>query len=212
MMLRGQSTFKLTREVVAFIDDTPGKIGTELAGIPVLSFPAWAETCREWPCVVSSGTAAVRRRLVERVLAAGGHFERLYPSIELPYLAPEIGAGSVVAQGVFVGPNVRIGDHVQVLPITSLGHDVWIGDFATVCPGCTISGHVTIEEGAFIGAGATVLNGSGARPLVLGRDCVVAAGAVVTKPVASGVRVAGNPARPLRDLAADRIRSRRAAG
>lgn len=50
-----------------------------------------------------------------------------------------------------------------------------------------------VERGASIGSGATILGG-----VRIGHGATVGAGAVVTKDVAPGVTVAGNPARPLR--------------
>jgi UDP-2-acetamido-3-amino-2,3-dideoxy-glucuronate N-acetyltransferase len=49
-----------------------------------------------------------------------------------------------------------------------------------------------IEAGASIGSGATILGG-----VRIGRDALVGAGAVVTRDVAPGETVVGNPARPL---------------
>ena len=97
-----------------------------------------------------------------------------------------------------------IAEHVQILPMHSIGHDVVIGRYATVTPGVTVSGYVHIGEEAFIGAGATIVNGRPGKPLVIGAGATVAAGAVVMKSVAPGATVMGNPARPLRDLARSR--------
>ena len=58
-----------------------------------------------------------------------------------------------------------------------------------------ISSAVVIEDGVWIGAGAIVLPG-----VTIGKKSVVAAGAVVTRDVPSGVVVAGNPAKILRNL------------
>ncbi len=51
---------------------------------------------------------------------------------------------------------------------------------------------VTIGEDAYIGTQATILPG-----VTLGAGCIVAAGAVVTRDVPPGVRVAGVPARAM---------------
>jgi acetyltransferase-like isoleucine patch superfamily enzyme len=50
-----------------------------------------------------------------------------------------------------------------------------------------------VERAATIGSGATILGG-----VRIGAGATVGAGAVVTKDVAPGSTVAGNPARPLR--------------
>jgi acetyltransferase-like isoleucine patch superfamily enzyme len=49
-----------------------------------------------------------------------------------------------------------------------------------------------VERGATIGSGATILGG-----VRIGAGATVGAGAVVTKDVAPGSTVVGNPARPL---------------
>lgn len=99
-----------------------------------------------------------------------------------------------------------LGQHVQVLPMASIGHDVVLEDFVTVAPSAIISGYVHVGEAAFIGAGAVVVPGRADRPLAIGAGATVAAGAVVTKPVAPGRVVGGNPARPFREIAARRRR------
>ena len=51
---------------------------------------------------------------------------------------------------------------------------------------------VTIRSGASVGGGAVLLPG-----IVVGRNALVGAGAVVTRDVIDNGRVVGNPARPL---------------
>ncbi len=59
------------------------------------------------------------------------------------------------------------------------------------------NGNVVIEDHAYIGAGAIIRQGKPGEPLVIGRGAIVGMGAVVTRNVAPGVTVAGNPACPL---------------
>jgi sugar O-acyltransferase (sialic acid O-acetyltransferase NeuD family) len=206
-MLGGDSTFPVAIRTVAFIDDTPDKIGTSLAGIPIVSFEQWKRTLRHVCCLVTQGSPSVRKKLVAKVLDAGGVFGETYPSLNRPF-PPKIGVGSIIGPYAHVGTAVEIGRHVQVMSLVSLGHDVIIGDFATVCPGCMVSGYVVIEEGAFVGAGSVLVNGKPGKPLVIGAGAYVSAGSVVTKSVPAGAKVAGNPARPLRELAAERRQSK----
>lgn len=191
-------------KVVAFIDDTPEKIGQEMNGIPVLSLEHWRASHSDVPCFVSPGQTATRRLLVNRVLEAGGHFVCMYSNPPAVSAGFQIGVASGVWAPVYVGPDVKVGNHVQVMPMSSLGHDIRIGDFVTICPGCIISGHVVIEEGAYIGAGTVVTNGSEDKPLVIGRDAKVGAASFVSKSVPRTAKVAGYPARPLRELFAKR--------
>lgn len=108
----------------------------------------------------------------------------------------EIGAACKIQSHTFICDGVRIGDGVFV------GHGVtFVNDKR---PRATAAGgalqteddwellRTVIEDGASIGSGATILGG-----VRVGREATIGAGAVVTKDVAPGATVAGNPARPL---------------
>jgi sugar O-acyltransferase (sialic acid O-acetyltransferase NeuD family) len=189
---------------IAFIDDTPAKHGTKLSGVPVVSFEQWLTEFRDRSCFVAVGNGSARSTIVQRLTQAGAIFPRIHPAETTGSVPFRMGIGSVICTPGFVGSAVSVGDHVQIMPMVSLGHDVEIKSFATICPGATISGHVIIGEGAFLGAGCVVVNGSASKPLVIGAWATVYAGAVVTKQVPARAKVAGNPARPLRELATRR--------
>ena len=72
-----------------------------------------------------------------------------------------------------------------------------MGDFVTFAPGVHCNGNVVVEDHAYIGTGAILKQGQPGQPLVIGKGAVVGMGAVVTKSVAPGATVVGNPARPL---------------
>jgi sugar O-acyltransferase (sialic acid O-acetyltransferase NeuD family) len=187
--------------VAAFIDDFQGDQGHAIDGRPVISFETWRGRHADKSCLIAVADTAAKRRLVERISAAGGTFCMLYDQPQRAPVEVAIGQGSLIAQPAYVGPQTRIGDHVLVMPMTSVGHDVEIGAYGTICPSSSIGGHVVLEEGVFVGAGSTIVNGKAVRPLIIGAGATIGAGAVVTKAVAPGATVMGNPARPLRELA-----------
>lgn len=90
--------------------------------------------------------------------------------------------------GVDIGDEVMIGPNVQI--ITS-GHPL---DPATR-RSTIVADPIRIEQGVWIAAGATIIGG-----VTVGRDAVVAAGAVVTKHVPPRTMVAGVPAVVIREL------------
>ena len=65
----------------------------------------------------------------------------------------------------------------------------WIG--IALCSGAVVGGFVDAQEGAYIGINAVIRN-----RISLGAKSFVGMGATVTKSVADGITVVGNPAKP----------------
>jgi len=117
--------------------------------------------------------------------------------VTLPEVALHIGARTIVNVGCYlsgegglrIGTEVLIGAHAKVL---SAGHAIDEGD--SIIARNRITRHaITIEDGAWIGAGAVVLEG-----VHIGRGAVVAAGAVLRQDVPAGMIAAGVPAKIIR--------------
>jgi len=101
-----------------------------------------------------------------------------------------VNRGAEFYPGVFGGrARIVIGDHVRIAPnarFHAAGHD-------PAHPELTDTGaDIHVEDGAWIGAGAILLQG-----VRVGQNAVVAAGAVVTGDVAPGSIVGGVPAREI---------------
>jgi sugar O-acyltransferase (sialic acid O-acetyltransferase NeuD family) len=111
--------------------------------------------------------------------------------------ASEIGAGAILSPFVTITSNVKIGRFFHANIYSYVAHDCIIGDFVTFAPSVRCNGNVVVEDHAYIGTGAIIKDGKRGTPLTIGEGAVVGMGAVVTKSVAAGVTVIGNPARPL---------------
>ena len=108
-----------------------------------------------------------------------------------------IGTGSVLEHDVKIGDNVRLHSLCFVCELTILKDNCWIGPRVTflnakipnkINTKNLLTG-VTVEEGASIGAGCILLPG-----VIIGKESLIGAGAVVTKNVKPKSMVYGNPA------------------
>lgn len=140
--------------------------------------------------VIGVGSTAVRRRLADRLDAAGFHAATVvHPSVTSGFRVT-IGEGSVVCAGVRLTTNIAIGRHVHLNLNATVGHDSAIGDFVSVNPLASISGDCTIEDGVLIGVAGVVLNG-----ITVGSGATVGGAACVVRDVRAGTVVKGIPAK-----------------
>ncbi len=106
-----------------------------------------------------------------------------------------IGSLAHIDYNVKIGNDSRIEGSVYIPPLTVIGKNVFIGPAAVLTndpypPSKRLIG-VVIEDNAVIGARAVIKAG-----VRIGKNSVVAMGAVVTKDVADNTVVVGIPARP----------------
>jgi acetyltransferase-like isoleucine patch superfamily enzyme len=126
----------------------------------------------------------------------------VYNFRDLPDAGITIGSRSLIGEscvlrgqgGITIGDDVYLAPLVQMLAVNHVYHDT---SRPISHQGITAQG-IVVEDGAWIGGGAIVLDG-----VRIGRNAVIGAGAVVTKDVPAYTIVAGNPARVVRDLRAE---------
>lgn len=109
-----------------------------------------------------------------------------------------IGPFVEIQSGVVIGDNSRISSHSFICEGVTIGKNVFVAhgvmfvndkfsDSATIHEWNMHTTHV--GDGTRIGSNATIL------PVTIGKNCIIGAGAVVTKDVADNTTVAGVPAR-----------------
>jgi acetyltransferase-like isoleucine patch superfamily enzyme len=114
-----------------------------------------------------------------------------------------IGTGSVIEHHVHIADHVRIHSQVFVPEYTILEEGCWLGPRVVITNAVyPLSRGVKdslrgphIEKGAIIGANSTLLPG-----VRIGARALIGAGSVVTKSIAPGMIVAGNPARVINEI------------
>jgi sugar O-acyltransferase (sialic acid O-acetyltransferase NeuD family) len=181
---------------LVFVDDHPS--ASSMNGHSVMTYAEWlALPAQSRHINVAIANSTVRQNLVERCLLDGVHFFEVRAKNVVQMDHVQIGEGAILSPFVTLTSNIRIGKHFQANLYSYVEHDCVIGDYVTFAPGVKCNGNVIIEDHAYIGTGAIIKQGEPNRPLVIGRGAVVGMGAVVTKSVAPGVTVVGNPARPI---------------
>jgi UDP-2-acetamido-3-amino-2,3-dideoxy-glucuronate N-acetyltransferase len=119
-----------------------------------------------------------------------------------------IGTFVEIQRGAVIGADCKVQSHTFICDGIEIGDRVFVGHSVTFVndkePRATAPGgglqteddwelqRTVVEDDASIGSGATILGG-----VRIGAGALVGAGAVVTRDVAPGETVVGNPARPL---------------
>ena len=147
---------------------------------------------------------------------------RIHPMSDVQ--SENIGAGTSIWQFCVVLPGAQIGSNCNICSHCFIENDVIVGDRVTVKCGVQLWDGLRIEDdvfigpnvaftndthprskqysdafpqtiirkGASIGANATILPG-----IEIGKSAMIGAGSVVTKSVAEGLTVIGNPAKEI---------------
>ena len=197
----GREVLPLVREQYAdaqlcFVDD--GSNDSELNGYPVHTYQAFLDLPQTDKSVVFAiANSQIRETLAAKCQQDGLAIVSVKASSSIVLDQVEIAEGSVLCHFTQLTSNIKIGKQFHANIYSYVAHDCVIGDYVTFAPKVQCNGNVHIEDHAYIGTGAIIKQGTPARPLVIGKGAIVGMGAVVTKSVAPGVTVIGNPARPL---------------
>lgn len=145
--------------------------------------------------LLGTGNPGVRKAMADKFNAMGGRLGRVIsPCARISKYDCSIEAGVAVLSGCLVEGGVSIGYGSLINLNCTIAHDSVIGKFCELSPGTIVSGGGFIGDMTYLGAGAIVL-----PKVKIGNHAVIAAGAVVTQDVDDGQKVAGNPARSMKE-------------
>ena len=186
----------LSKEQFVFIDD--GQAGTFLNLYPVLSYSNFlANPSSKKAVTIAIANSKVREKLVARLEQDNVKNIDVKASNVVILDEVQMGEGSLLCPFTCLTSNIKIGKFFHANIYSYVAHDCVIGDYVTFAPGVKCNGNIHIEDHAYIGTGAVIKQGTPEKPLVIGKGAIVGMGAVVTKSVAAGITVVGNPARIL---------------
>ena len=142
------------------------------------------------------GGPKLRKQLSDRFLKAGGELVSVIsPKCNIGGFGNTIGIGSSIMTGTVITNDVTLGKGCLINLNCTIGHDSILEDFVELSPNVNISGRCRIGAYTTIGTNAVVI-----PDVVIGENCLVAAGAVVTRDVPDNCLVAGVPAIVKREL------------
>lgn len=176
---------------LVFIDDDPALQGSLVHELPVLSY----EEARDkgYAVCIAIADGAARREKALRAKEDGLAFFSIIAQTGVRGDRVQFGEGAILCDFVTLTADLKIGAHFHANLYSYVEHDCVIGDFVTFAPRVSCNGNVTIGDGAYIGTGACLRQG-----VTIGAGATVGMGAVVTRDVAPGETVVGNPAHPLK--------------
>lgn len=173
-------------QVVCFVQDNPALFGKRVNDIPVMSLEDATGRFTGAGIVSGIGSPKARETVMKKAVAAGFvPVSLIHPRAETARWI-EMGEGVVICAGCILTTNIRIGNQVQINLDCTVGHDVVMGDYTTLAPGVHVSGWVHFGKRVYVGTGAVFINGTEERPLLIGDDVVIGAGACVTKSIDCG--------------------------
>lgn len=182
-----------TWNLKGFIDDNETLWGTTEDEYPVLGGSSYLLKKKNAYAVCAVGSAATRKRIVEKIEAGNIKFATLIDPSVLYSKRVKIGDGTVICAGTILTVDIEIGRHVIINLDCTLGHDVQIGDFVTMYPSVNVSGNTVLGECVELGTGMQIIQGKKIAP-----QTIVGAGSVVVREIEESGTYVGCPAKKIK--------------
>ncbi len=167
---------------IMFWDDDPQ---VRIEGYKVVQVPE--EYANEDEVILSIGNNATRFKIAGTGIYKWG--KAIHPNAIIAENVT-IENGSVLMAGVIVNSCTKIGAHCIINTSSSVDHDCIIDSFVHISPNATIAGGVKIGTGAWIGAGAVLI-----QNIKIGKWAIIGAGSILISDVPDYAVVVGNPGR-----------------
>ena len=132
---------------------------------------------------------ALRIKLYNQVLEAGGEFATLVASTAYVSKYAILGRGTVVMHKAFVNAGAVVGDNSIINTFSNIEHDAHIGCQCHISTGAMVNGDCNMGNNVFVGSQSVLSNG-----ISICDDAIVGAGSFVRKNIKIKGIYSGNPA------------------
>ncbi len=186
----------LNKQDFVFIDDNCK--ATHLNGYRVMSYHEFLKLPNKIKEVsIAIANSKIREVLAEKLIKDGILIASIKAKDLVSLDTVELGIGTIICNFFCLTSNIKIGKFFHGNIYSYIAHNCVIGDYVTFAPRVNCNGNIHIHDHAYIGTGVIIKQGKNDKPLIIGEGAIIGMGAVVTKDVAPGAVVIGNPARPL---------------
>jgi sugar O-acyltransferase (sialic acid O-acetyltransferase NeuD family) len=149
--------------------------------------------CKWEKYIIYERYQSLKKKVMEKIKDSKNNYPILIHPNVICSNKVKIGEGSIICAGNIITVNIEIGKHVIINLDCTIGHDAILGDYTTVLPSVNISGFVKTEECVSIGTGSAITQG-----VIIGKNSVIGAGAVVVKDLPANCTAVGIPAKPIK--------------
>jgi sugar O-acyltransferase (sialic acid O-acetyltransferase NeuD family) len=184
-------------DVLGFIDEDSSSWGKECCGVKVLGGQEVIKEFQDVKILAVPGNPndyLKRQEIIDRLEKDNNHFATIiHPSVTV---SPDtiLGYNTIIMSNVVVSCGVNIGNHCVILPNSVIAHDCIVGDYCCIGSNVTISGNVALGSNCYVGSGVSMRDN-----MKIGENTLIGLGSNVISNFASGVVVAGNPAKRMRE-------------
>ena len=185
-------------DIVGFLDDDPKFECQDVRGVPVLGGVSRLNDLKETEnieavyCPLGNNKLRVKFLMMAKNLGYQTP-NYIHPSVIVsPHVT--IGEGVYILLGTTIMPHTVIKDYVMISMGVHLAHHNVLEEGVFLSTGCNFGASIHARKYAYCGISSTIMTGMHE----LGEDCLIGAGAVVTKDVPERAVMVGVPAKVLR--------------
>ena len=179
--------------ILGFIDENIKK-GTKISGIEVIGDNSYVLSLPKKPSIVLGIGAPHIKKHLSKIFVDFDFPSLIHPSVSITESQRlSLGKGVIICKGSILTCDIILQDFVTINLGCTIGHDSILHKYVSCMPAVNVSGEVVIEEGAYIGTGAKIL-----QQKTIGTHSIIGAGAVVSKNLPSNCTAVGIPAKPIK--------------
>ncbi len=198
-IIEDANSVKRKYNIIGFLDDDEAKAGKEFCGYPVIG--KISDILKFDKCqFIVAGFASDRdigrvKRICHTMGLSLDRFETIvHPAATVSKYA-SLGQGSVIAAGVRIMPEVKIGDLVSISPNCYISHHIVVHDFTFIANSVSTAGGCIICWSCYQVANSSLMGG-----ICIGANSFIVICAVALRDVEEGSVMTGNPSKLSRIL------------